>query len=246
MSSESEEPKIYTYLSKIGLSKEKIYTFLDKAGFKDIIGENLGSTILNKINDFEIKIPTEDEITDFIYDNLEYVKRIFVFQTSREDVYNVVHRNYEFISNLVTNVSNNLDLSGFESLKTVATLIRKGMVYLIEIGIAICVILLIVFRASLYKWFMWIHAVTLPVGLLFLAIGTLGNKLIFSIVTRLKFLFLVEPFVSYFTNSMVRYGIILLIISGLSLLIHTVIKIIKKKRKKEDKETEKKLEEALN
>ena len=240
-----KEPKIYTYLSKVGLSKEKIYTFLDKVGFKKALGENIGSKILNKINNFEIKLPDENKVTDFIYNNLEYLKKIFVFETSRDSIYKIVHKNYEFITSLFDSVSDKLDLSGFEDIKGIAKLIRKGAVYLIEIGIALCAILILIFRASIYKWLMWIHAATLPVSILFITLGNFGEKLICSIVEKLKFLFLVEPFATYFTKSMINYGVILLVISILSLVLHFVIKIIKKKRQKEEKEIDKKLEIAL-
>ena len=248
VNNENGEPKIYTYLSKIGLSKERIYTFLDKIGFKKILGENLGSKILNKINNFKIKLPDENQVTDFIYNNLEYLKRIFFFDVSRESVYEVVHRNYEFINGLIDSISEKLDLSGFENLKVIGTIIRKGVVYLIEIGIAICVILIIIFRASIYKWLMWIHAATLPVAIIFITVGTLFNKLIYAIIEKLKILFLVEPFATYFTKYMIRYGIVLLIISISCLILHTIIKFFinkKNKKKKETKENEKKLEEAL-
>lgn len=240
-----DEPRIYTYLSRIGLSKERIYTFLDKIGFKKILGENLGSKILNKINNFQIRLPDENQVTDFIYNNLQYLKKIFFFEVSRESIYKVVHKNYQFITDLIDSISEKLDLSGFENLKIIGNLIRKGAVYIIGIGIAICVVLIVIFRASIYKWLMWMHAVTLPVSAIFLIVGTLGNKLIYNIVTKLKFLFLVEPFATYFTKSMVRYGIILLIISVSSLILHTIIKFIVKKRKKEEKETDKKLKEAF-
>lgn len=240
-----DEPRIYTYLSRIGLSKERIYTFLDKIGFKKILGENLGSKILNKINNFQIRLPDENQVTDFIYNNLQYLKKIFFFEVSRESIYKVVHKNYQFITDLIDSISEKLDLSGFENLKIIGNLIRKGAVYIIGIGIAICVVLIVIFRASIYKWLMWMHAVTLPVSAIFLIVGTLGNKLIYNIVTKLKFLFLVEPFATYFTKSMVKYGIILLIISVSSLILHTIIKFIVKKRKKEEKETDKKLKEAF-
>lgn len=240
-----DEPRIYTYLSRIGLSKERIYTFLDKIGFKKILGENLGSKILNKINNFQIRLPDENQVTDFIYNNLQYLKKIFFFEVSRESIYKVVHKNYQFITDLIDSISEKLDLSGFENLKIIGNLIRKGAVYIIGIGIAICIVLIVIFRASIYKWLMWMHAVTLPVSAIFLIVGTLGNKLIYNIVTKLKFLFLVEPFATYFTKSMVRYGIILLIISVSSLILHTIIKFIVKKRKKEEKEIDKKLKEAF-
>ncbi|MBP5694335.1 MAG: hypothetical protein J6X03_02625, partial [Bacilli bacterium] len=207
IASDKEEPKIYTYLEKIGLSKEKIYTFLDKLKFKNILGENLSSKILNKINNFEIKLPDEDKVTDFIYENLEYLKRIFFFSTTREDVYSFVHKNYEFINDFLDDISDKMDFSGFENLKSIATLIRKATVYLIEIGLAICLVLLIIFRASLYKCLMWIHAVTLPVAIIFITIGTLGTNLVYAIVEKLRILFLIEPFVTYFTKSMVNYGV---------------------------------------
>ena len=242
MNNENGEPKIYTYLSKIGLTKENIYTFLDKLGFKKILGENLGSRILNKINNFKIILPDENQVTDFIYNNLQFLKKIFFFEVSRESVYNVVHKNYEFITGLIDSISEKLDFSGFEGLKTIAKYVRKGAVYLIELGIAICVILIIIFRASIYKWLMWVHAVTLPVGILFLTLGTLGSKLIYAIIEKLKILFLVEPFATYFTKSMTKYGIILLVVSISSLILHTIMKLILKKRNK--KETAKKLEEA--
>jgi large-conductance mechanosensitive channel len=245
MNNENGEPKIYTYLAKIGLTKERIYTFLDKLGFKKILGENLGSKILNKINNFKIKLPDENQVTDFIYHNLDFLRKIFFFDISRESVYKVVHKNYEFIRGLIDSISEKLDFSGFEGLKTISTLIRKGAVYIIEIAIAVCVIIIIVSRASTYKWLMWIHAVTLLVGGMFTILGTLGNKLIYAIIEKLKFLFLVEPFATYFTKSMVRYGIILLVISLSALILHTIIKFVVKKRKKskeEKKETDKKKE----
>ena len=244
ISSEKEEPKIYTYLETIGLSKEKIYTFLDKEKFKSVLGENLGSKILNKIDNFEIKLPDEDKVTDFIYENLDYLKKIFFFSTSREDVKWFVHSNYEFITGFADDISDKLDFSGFESLKNIATLIRKGTVYLIEIAIAICVILLIIFRASIYKCLMWIHAATLPVAAIFITIGTLGTNLVNSIVEKMRILFLAAPFVTYFTKSMVRYGIVLLIISIVSLGLHFLMKVLKKKKKKRE-EQEKELDVVL-
>ena len=90
---------------------------------------------------------------------------------------------------------------------------------------------------------MWIHAVTLSVGGLYLLLGTLGNKLIYAIIEKLKILFLVEPFATYFTKYMVKYGIMLLIISFISLILHMVIKHIVKKKKEEEKEMDKKLDE---
>jgi len=245
ISSDKEEPKIYSYLEKIGLSKEKIYTFLDKEKFKNILGDNLGSKILNKINNFEIRLPDENKVTDFIYDNLEYLKRIFLFKTTREDVYNFVHKNYEFINGFMDDISEKMDFSGFDDLKMIAKLIRKGTVYLIEIGIAICLLLLLIFRASFYKCLMWIHAVTLPVSILFITIGTLGTNLVYSIANKLKLLFLIEPFVTYFTKSMVRYGVVLIIISIVSLGLHILIKFLKKKHQKRNKEEDAKLDAAL-
>lgn len=244
ISSEKEEPKIYTYLEVIGLSKEKIYTFLDKEKFKNILGENLGSKILNKIDGFEIKLPDENQVTDFIYENLDYLKKIFFFNTSRDDVYKFVHRNYDRINSFADDISDNLDLSGFENLKKIATLIRKGTVYIIEIAIAICVILLIIFRASIHKVLMWIHAVTLPVAVIFITIGTLGTNSVNSIVEKLRILFLAAPFVTYFTRSMVRYGVVLIIISVISLGLHILMKVSKKKKKKRE-EQEKKLDTVL-
>lgn len=243
MNDENGEPKIYTYLSSIGLSKERIYTFLDKISFKKILGENIGSRILNKISNFEIRLPNENQVTDFIYNNLQFLKKIFFFEVSRDSIYKVVHKNYEFITSLINSISDKLDFSGFDNLKTVAKLLRKGSVYIIEIAIIICVLIIIVSRASTYKWLMWIHAVTLPVGGLYLLLGTLGNKLIYAIIEKLKILFLVEPFATYFTKYMVKYGIMLLIISFVSLILHMVIKHIVKKKKEEEKEMDKKLDE---
>ncbi len=244
VNTENGEPRIYTYLSKLGLSKEKIYTFLDKIGFKKILGENLGSKILNKINNFKIRIPDENQITDFIYNNLEFLRKIFFFDVSKEAVYKVVHNNYDFIRDLVDSISEKLDFSGFEGLKKISKFVRKAAVYAIEIGIAICIVLIIIFRASIYKWLMWVHAVTLAVGGIYLAIGSFGQKLIYAIIERLRILFLVEPFSTYFTKSMIKYGIILLIISGFSLLLHTIIKIIVKKKEKAKKKADKKLKEV--
>ena len=244
--SDNEEPKIYTYLSRIGLSKDTIYTFLDKTKFKDILGENLGSKILNKINGFEIKIPDENKVTDFIYENLEYVKKIFFFETTREDVYKVVHKNYDFVSNLINDVSDKIDLTGFDNLKYIAKFIRKGTVYLLEIGIAICVLLIIIFRASIYKWLMWIHIPTMMVSIIFFALGFLGNNLLEYIVSKLKIMFLLDPFVKFFTKSFINYALILFGISMLSLILHFLIKHLKNKRKKEEKENDQKLNEVLS
>ena len=171
------------------------------------------------------------------------LKKIFFFEVSRDSIYKVVHKNYEFITSLINSISDKLDFSGFDNLKTVAKLLRKGSVYIIEIAIIICVLIIIVSRASTYKWLMCIHAVTLPVGGLYLLLGTLGNKLIYAIIEKLKILFLVEPFATYFTKYMVKYGIMLLIISFISLILHMVIKHIVKKKKEEEKEMDKKLDE---
>ena len=93
---------------------------------------------------------------------------------------------------------------------------------------------------------MWISAVTLPVSVLFLTIGSFGNKLIYNLVSKLKILFLVEPFASYFTNSMIKYGLTLLIISIVSFLLHFLIKRFKNRNKKEQKEVGKKSKLAMN
>ena len=248
IASDNEEPKIYDYLEKVGLSKERIYTFLDKAKFKNVLGENLGSKILNKINGFEIRFPDEDQVTDFIYENLEYVKKIFFFNTSREGIHEFVHKNYDTFNGFMDDISEKMDFSGFENLKTIAKLIRKGTVYLIEIGIILCIILLIIFRCSFYKWLMWLHVVTLPVATIFVTIGTLGTRLVYAIASKLKILFLLEPFVTFFTKSMVKYGISLIVISVLSLGLHIFIKHLKKRKKKEKdeiKKIEKNLDAAL-
>ena len=161
-----------------------------------------------------------------------------------DDVYKFVHRNYDRINSFADDISDNLDLSGFENLKKIATLIRKGTVYIIEIAIAICVVLLIIFRASIHKVLMWIHVVTLPVAVIFITIGTLGTNLVNSIVEKLRILFLAAPFVTYFTRSMVRYGVVLIIISVISLGLHILMKVSKKKKKKRE-EQEKKLDTVL-
>ncbi len=241
INNENGEPEIYTYLAKLGLSKENIYTFLDKISFKKILGENLGSKILNKINNFKIRLPDENQITDFIYNNIQFLRKIFFFEVSRDSVYQVVHKNYDFIRGLLDSISDKLDFSGFEGLKKISKFVRKGAVYLIEAGIAICVFLIVIFRASIYKWLMWVHAVTLLVGAIFLTLGSIGSKLIYAIIEKLKILFLFEPFATYFTKSMIKYGIILLIISVVSLILHTIIKLAITKRKKEEKEMNKKL-----
>ena len=229
----NNETKIYDYLNKIGLSKEKIYTFLDKNGFKNILSENLSSKMLNKVENFEIKLPNEDQVTDFIYDNLEYVKKIFIFETSRDDIKRIVHKNYEFIDNLVEDVSDKVDLSGLENLKVIPKLIKNGTVKIIIIGIAISVIIIIICRASLYKWLMWIHVATLVVGILFSLIGVFGNKLFVFLAEKLKIMFLVDPFVNFFNKRFVKYGIILLIISLITFVLHYLIKkIVKKSNKK--------------
>ena len=132
---------------------------------------------------------------------------------------------------VLEDISDKVDLSGLENLKMLPKLIKNGTVQIIILGIVISIIFIIIFRASLYKWLMWIHVSTLIVGSIFSLIGIFGNKLFIFLAEKLKIMFLVDPFVNFFNKRFIKYGIILLVISLITFVLHYLIKRLKKSNK---------------
>ncbi|MBQ4634001.1 MAG: hypothetical protein IJB71_01485 [Bacilli bacterium] len=103
------------------------------------------------------------------------------------------------------------------------------------IGLIIfCILLLMLFRKSLYKWLLWFYIVTMTVSLIFISLSLLSKTLISLILKEevTGYAALINPFIDNIAKSLLIYSIVLFALSIIAFVLHYILKK-KKSGKKE-------------
>ena len=103
------------------------------------------------------------------------------------------------------------------------------------IGLIIfCILLLMLFRKSLYKWLLWFYIVTMTVSLIFISLSLLSKTLISLILKEevTGYAALINPFIDNIAKNLLIYSIVLFALSIIAFVLHYILKK-KKSAKKE-------------
>lgn len=103
------------------------------------------------------------------------------------------------------------------------------------IGLIIfCILLLMLFRKSLYKWLLWFYIVTMTVSLIFISLSLL-SKILISLMLKEEvtgYAALINPFIDNIAKNLLIYSIVLFALSIIAFVLHYILKK-KKSGKKE-------------
>lgn len=219
--------RIYDYFSNMGISRKEVNTIIKNEKFKNLFGNYFGSILLKKIQkDTEIVYPTKEELYDFVNDNYTFFENVLkVEENDKNGIKTIIYREYDYVHHELEKISKEIIEESIDNeylnflLKPILTISLIG-------GIVVCIILLMIFRRSFYKWLLWFYVPTMTVALTFLFISFFANKIILSILTEniREYKGLISPFLSNLSDSLLIYGIVLFILSVIAFVVHLFFK----------------------
>ena len=219
--------RIYDYFSNMGISRKEVNTIIKNEKFKNLFGNYFGSILLKKIQkDTEIVYPTKEELYDFVNDNYTFFENVLkVEENDKNGIKTIIYREYDYVHHELEKISKEIIEESIDNeylnflLKPILTISLIG-------GIVVCIILLMIFRRSFYKWLLWFYVPTMTVALTFLSISFFANKIILSILTEniREYKGLISPFLRNLSDSLLAYGIVLFILSIIAFIIHLFLK----------------------
>ena len=208
--------RIYDYFSNMGISRKEVNTIIKNEKFKNLFGNYFGSILLKKIQkDTEIVYPTKEELYDFVNDNYTFFENVLkVEENDKNGIKTIIYREYDYVHHELEKISKEIIEESIDNeylnflLKPILTISLIG-------GIVVCIILLMIFRRSFYKWLLWFYVPTMTVALTFLSISFFANKIILSILTEniREYTGLISPFLRKLSDSLLTYGIVLFILT---------------------------------
>lgn len=219
------EGKIKDYLTDAGFTNDEAKEIVQDEEFKKIVNNYLESVVLNEIKDSEIKYPTKEEIKKFIKKNYNKFSKVKVIQEKyhKDNIEKFVEENYDDFKEKLDEATEKVKIPEVKEIEYLKKIININP-FLIVGFLLITIILMIVSRMSFYKWLMWSSIPTLLNGVLFSAFGLFGMNLIESLVNLDKYADILDPIAKKMSTMMIRYGIILSIITIIMIVAYSVIK----------------------
>ncbi len=221
----SIEGKIQEYLIQAGFNKEEAKEIVEDEEFKKVVTDYLESVVMNKIKDSDIRYPTKDEIKSFVKKNYSKLKKVKVIDEkyTEENIDDFVEENYEEVKTKLAEVEEQVnipDTKGFEEFKKLINLNP----YMLGLYLIIIIGLIMLFRMSYYKWLAWVSLPTLLNGIIYSSLGLFGMKIITSLVNLEKYEEIIDPIAKKMSTLMIRYGIVLTIITIVMIVTYFVVK----------------------
>ncbi len=230
------EGKIEEYLIQVGFNKEEAKEIVNDDQFKEIVTNYLESVVMNKIKDSDIRYPTKDEVKEFVSKNFSTLKKVKAIEEkyTEENIDEFVDENYDEIKIKLEEVEKKVNIpsnKGFEEFKNVINLNP----YMLGLYLFVIVVLIVILRMSYYKWLVWVSIPTLLNGIIYSSLGLFGMKIITSLVNIEQYQEIIDPIAKKMSTLMIRYGIMLTILTIVMIVSYFVIKNNLKVKKKKHK-----------
>lgn len=206
--------------------KTAIKLFKNKE-LKKMYSDYLASSFISKIDEkTSVIYPTSKQLADFATNNYELVKDLSLFEdVDQKTIGKYIEENYDNIKVELEKSTDDVETFDFDT-KYFDYVIGDKTTYIILGLILFCIILLIIFRMSLYKWFLWFYISTMTVSLQYLVIGLFTNTFITYIMgaSAKDYKAFLSPFIKGFTNLLLIYGIVLFFVGIISFIVHKTSK----------------------
>jgi len=217
--------RIYHYFDDIGLGREDVDKVVKDKSFKKIIGSYLGTMFMHGIDGTEVIYPTKPELVNFIHKNYNSFQHVTDFPEDydQEEIERIVSENYSNVKYELDELSKDIKFDEFKEIETVQKILSTKTILLVG-GIILCIVLLIVFRHSFYKWLKWVSYPTIISGVIFILAGIIVDKVIASRLNYGQYQFILELIVKNIAKNVAIYGALSLAIGIIFIIIHSVIK----------------------
>ncbi len=232
--------RIYNYFAKIGLPREDVDDVVKDKAFKRIIGKYLGSMFVHGVAGTEVVYPTKGEIVNFIHTNYARFKKVTEFPEDydQEEITRIVNENYKNVKYELDELSKDIKWDKISNVDLLKQIMTTKTILLIG-GLVLCIVLLILFRKSLYIWLKWVGIPTIINGLILLTGGFIGKEIIKLFADFSNYDFILNPIVNDILKNMRIFGIIEIVLGIIALVVYFVISKNSKSKKEEPKENKK-------
>ena len=226
------EKKIKEYLMSNGFTLGEAQELLQDEEVKRIVNNYIESIVLNKIKDSEIIYPTKEEVKSFIKKNYSVLKRTKLIEEkyNLENIDELVEESYEEVKMALEKVQSEVEIPEVKELEFIKMIININP-FIILLCILILIGILMILRMSFYKWLAWVSIPTLANGIFLSAFGLFGMRLITTLVDLNDYTDIIDPIAKKMSTMMIKYGIILIIITIFMIIIYSVVKNSKKTKK---------------
>ena len=217
--------RIYNYFKNIGLPREDVDEVVKDKRFKKIIGNFLATMFMNGIDGTEVVYPSKSELVNFIHNNYNAFQKVTGFEKDykQEKIEEIVSNNYSNVKYELDELSKDINFDDIVGVDLVTKILSTSTILLIG-GVVLCVVLLIIFRHSFYKWLKWASIPTIASGIVCLVVGLLGGYLIIPRIDFGKYEFFLKLIAENIIKNVAIYGALLFGIGLVLLIIHAVIK----------------------
>ena len=223
--------RIYNYFDKIGLAREEVDKVVKDKRFKVIIGNYLGTMFMHRVDKTEVIYPTQSALVDFIHQNYNSFQHVTDFPKDykQEKIEEIVSDNYGNVKKELDELSKDIKFDEIKELATIEEILSTKTILVVG-GIVLCIVLLIIFRHSFYKWLKWASFPTIINGVIFVCIGLLGTSFLKDRIDYGQYDFILEPIISKIAENITIFGAIALGVGILMVIIHHFIKKFDRKK----------------
>ena len=217
--------RIYHYFSDIGLPREDVDEVVKDKSFKKIIGNYLATMFMNGIDGTEVIYPRKSELVSFIHRNYNAFQKVTEFPKDykQEKIEEIVNDNYGNVKYELEELAKDINFNDIKEVEIVTKILSTSTILLIG-GVILCIVLLVIFRHSFYKWLKWASIPTIISGLICLGVGLIGKSLIIPRVNLGKYEFFLKLIAENIIKNVAIYGALLLGLGLVLIIIHAVIK----------------------
>ena len=222
--------RIYHYFDDIGLSKAEVDSVVKDKSFKKIIGTYLGTMFMNGINGTEVIYPKKAELVNFIHNNYKHFQKVSGFPKNykQSEIEKIVDDNYGNVKYELVELSKDIKFDEISHIDLVKKVLSTKTMLIIG-GLVLCIILLIIFRASFYRWLKWVSFPTMLSGLILIIGGFVGNRVVNLFVDFDKYEFILSPVITDMFKNMRLFGILEIVLGVIALIIYFIINKVFKK-----------------
>ena len=236
--------RIYNYFKDIGLPREDVDEVVKDKAFKRIIGNYLGSMFINKTMGTGVVYPSKSSIVSFIHKNYDRFMKVTDFpeEYDQEEITRIVNENYKHVKDELDELAKDIKWDKLKNVDLIKTIMTTKTILIIG-GLVLCVVLLIIFRKSLYIWLKWVSIPTIINGLILLIGSFIGKGIVNLFADFGSFDYLLDPLVDAILKNMRLFAIIEIALGIVSLITYMALNKVASKPK--DKEIEETKEETV-
>lgn len=237
--------RIYGYFDKIGLTRQEVDAVVKDKSFKKIIGNYLGSMFVNSVTGTKVIYPTQSELVNFIHNNYERFKNVTDFPKNYDqaEISKIVNNNYNNVKYELNELAKEIKWDKIPSIDIVKELMTTKTILLIG-GLLLCIVLLMIFRKSYYKWLKWVSFPTMLSGAILLIISLVGNRLVNLFVDFGRYDFILDLILNDMLKNMCIFGVLEAVLGVIALFMYHAIKSALKSKEKAKNVKELESEEA--